>query len=97
MAACLDAPHTEQLIVKALRNSGALRVSLTAEDATQIIGQLALSPVTISDASIDWYGLGPISVTPIEQGKSIGSKLLHAALAALRNLKAVLLKSGSVY
>ena len=90
-AAFLDAPHTdhtEQFVVKALRDSGALTISLVAEDAAQIIGHVALSPVTISDGSNGWYGLGPISVSPNEQGKGIGSKLMYAALAELKILKA---------
>ena len=91
VAAFLDAPHTdhtEQFIVKALRDSGALALSLVAEDSAQIVGHVALSPITISDGSKDWYGLGPISVIPNEQGKGIGSKLMHAALAELKSLKA---------
>ena len=94
VAAFFDAPHTdhtEQLIVKALRDSGALTISLVAENSAQIVGHVALSPVTISNDSNDsngWYGLGPISVIPCEQGKGIGSKLMNAALAELKNLKA---------
>jgi putative acetyltransferase len=91
VAAFLDAPHTdhtEQYIVKALRNSGALTISLVAEDSNQIIGHVAVSPVTISDGSQDWYGLGPISVNPNEQGKGIGSKLMRAALEELKKIKA---------
>lgn len=103
VTAFLDAPHTdhtEQFIVKALRDSGALTVSLVAEDSDRIVGHVALSPVTISDGSKDWYGLGPISVTPNDQGKGIGSKLMHAGLAELKNLKAngcVLLGDTSYY
>jgi putative acetyltransferase len=91
VAAFLDAPHTdhtEQFIVKALRDSDALTISLVAEDSAQIFGHVALSPVTISDGSNDWYGLGPISVIPNEQGKGVGSKLMNAALAELKNIKA---------
>ena len=103
IAAFLDAPHTdhtEQFIVKALRDSGELTISLVAEDSAQIVGHVALSPVTISDGSTDWYGLGPISVRPNEQGKGIGSKLMHSALAELKCLKAngcVLLGDPSYY
>ena len=91
VAAFLEVPHadhTEQFIVKALRDSGALTISLVAEDLTQVVGHVALSPVTISDGSGGWYGLGPISVTPNQQGKGIGSKLMYAALAGLKNLNA---------
>lgn len=90
-AAFLQAPHTdhtEQFVVQALRNSGALAVSLVAEDMGNIVGHVAVSPVSISDASPGWYGLGPISVLPGEQGKRTGSQLMYAALAELETLNA---------
>ena len=91
VAAFLEAPHTghtEQFIVAALRNSKALTVSLVAENAGEIVGHVALSPVTISDGASHWYGLGPISVLPKEQGKGIGSLLMGKAIAELKGLKA---------
>jgi len=103
IAAFLDEPyadHTEQFIVKALRDAGALTISLVAEDSAQTVGHVAVSPVSISDGSIDWYGLGPISVIPNEQGKGIGSKLMNTAIAELKNLKAngcVLLGNPNYY
>ena len=54
---------TEQFIVRALRDAGALTVSLVAEIDGRVVGHIAFSPVTISDGSIGWYGLGPISVS----------------------------------
>lgn len=90
-AAFLNAPHTghtEQFIVKALRDAGMLSISLVAEQAGSIVGHVAISPVTISDGSDDWYGLGPISVAPQKQGKGIGSSLMKAALEELENLNA---------
>lgn len=86
-AAFLDAPHsshTEQFIVDALRAADALSVSLVAEDARGIVGHIALSPVTLSDGSAQWYGLGPISVAPAQQHQGIGSALMHAAIDALQ-------------
>lgn len=86
-AAFLNAPHTdhtEQFIVAALRAAGALSISLVAEEGGAIVGHVAVSPVTISDGSSDWYGLGPISVMPERQGEGIGTALMHAALDALR-------------
>lgn len=80
--------HTEQFIVDSLRDSGSLTVSLVAEHSSKIVGHVALSPVTISNGSNGWYGLGPISVVPTEQGKGIGSKLMHEALSELRNINA---------
>ncbi|MDH4584509.1 N-acetyltransferase [Pseudomonas sp. BN415] len=91
VAAFAQAPHssgTEQFIVNALRDAGQLSLSLVAEEAGQIVGHVALSPVSISSGSCDWYGLGPISVAPAHQGTGIGSQLMWAALAGLRELGA---------
>ncbi|WP_150599194.1 GNAT family N-acetyltransferase [Pandoraea fibrosis] len=90
-AAFLNAPHTahtEQFIVNALRRAGQLTVSLVAEDECVVVGHVAISPVTISDGSADWYGLGPISVAPDRQGEGIGSQLMRASLNALQCLGA---------
>ena len=54
--------HTEQFIIAALRAAKALTVSLVAEVDGRIVGHIAFSPVTISDGSRNWYGLGPVSV-----------------------------------
>jgi putative acetyltransferase len=86
-AAFLNAPHTahtEQFIVEALRKAGALTISLVAEQGGEVVGHVALSPVSISDGSTDWFGLGPVSVKPELQGKGIGSLLMQAALRLLR-------------
>lgn len=102
-AAFLNAPHTdhaEQFIVNALRNSGALAISLVAEDAGKVIGHVAVSRVSISDGSEGWFGLGPISVHPAAQRSGVGSKLMKKALAALKNINAngcVLLGDPSFY
>ena len=85
--AFLNAPHTdhtEQYIVTALRKAGVLSISMVAEDGGMLIGHVAISPVTISDGSVDWYGLGPISVIPIRQGQGVGSQLMDKALDALK-------------
>jgi len=90
-AAFLDAPHTdhtEQFVVDALRKSGMLSISLIAEDAGDIVGHVAVSPVSISDGVTSWYGLGPISVSPSVQGKGIGSALMEAAILNLKELNA---------
>lgn len=87
VAAFADAPHTEhneQFIVRALREAGALSLSLVAEEAGSLLGHVAVSPVTISGTSAHWFGLGPISVLPQYQGKGIGSQLMEAALTELK-------------
>ena len=80
--------HTEQFIVKALRAACALTISLVAEMGSNVVGHIAFSPVTISDGSPEWYGLGPISVAPARQRQGIGKALMHEGLARLRALGA---------
>jgi putative acetyltransferase len=75
---------TEQFIVNALRRAGALAVSLVAELDGNVIGHVAVSPVTVSDGTTGWYGLGPISVLPQHQRSGVGSTLMRAALQALQ-------------
>ena len=78
--------HNEQFIVRDLRAANHLSISLVAEDEVThtIIGDAAVSPVTISDGSEDWYGLGPISVLPNYQGRGVGSLLMNRALEDLQ-------------
>jgi putative hydrolases of HD superfamily len=86
-AAFRAAPHadyTEHRIVAALRASGQLTLSLLAEDASGLIGHVALSSLRISDGSVGWYGLGPVSVAPARQRASTGTALVQAALTLLR-------------
>jgi len=103
IAAFLDAPHTshtEQFIVKALRNAGALSISLVAELNSSVVGHVAVSPVSISDGASGWFGLGPVSVTPEHQGCGIGSRLMQEALVLLRKRNAagcVLLGAPAYY
>jgi putative acetyltransferase len=80
--------HTEQFIVEALRSSQALTVSLVAEMDGRVVGHIAFSPVTISDGSPHWYGLGPVSVLPAYQRMGIGKALIQAGLARLKDLDA---------
>lgn len=80
--------HTEQFIVNALRDSQQLTVSLVAEYEGQIVGHIAFSPVSISDGTTDWYGLGPVSVQPEFQNQGVGSQLIHTGLEKLKTLKA---------
>jgi putative acetyltransferase len=77
--------HTEEFIIESLRRSGALSVSLVAELDSHVVGHVAFSPVTISDGSQNWYGLGPVSVAPEFQRQGIGTALVKTGLDALRN------------
>jgi putative acetyltransferase len=80
-------PHsdqTEHLIIARLRAAGVLTLSLVAEQDGQVIGHAAFSPVTFSDGSAGWYGLGPIAVAPRHQGQGVGSALVQQGLELLR-------------
>ena len=86
-AAFASAPHTshtEQFIVKGLRDAGQLTLSLVAIADGNVIGHVALSPVSVSDGSSGWFGLGPISVLPEYQRCGVGSRLMREALGVLR-------------
>ncbi|PRA24918.1 GNAT family N-acetyltransferase [Pseudomonas poae] len=76
--------HTEHFIVDALRKAGQLTVSLVAVAGDQIVGHVAISPVSVSTGAEGWYGLGPLSVLPDWQGRGVGSALMKAALAELQ-------------
>lgn len=81
------APHadgTEHLIIDRLRAAGALTLSLVAEADGAVVGHVAFSPVSVSDGSAGWYGLGPISVDPARQGEGIGGALVRAGLEQLK-------------
>jgi len=80
--------HTEQFIINALRKADKLSISLVAEIEGEIVGHVAVSPVTISDGSNGWFGLGPISVSPEHQRKGIGTKLMEEAIAELKKIGA---------
>jgi len=80
--------HTEQFIIEALRAAKALTLSLVAEMEGRVIGHIAFSPVTLSDGTQDWYGLGPVSVLPEHQRKGIGKTLIEEGLAGLKSLNA---------
>lgn len=87
-ADCRHGDHTEQFIINALRKAGALTVSLVAELDGKIVGHIAFSPITISDGTAGWYGLGPISVSPQLQRRGIGTKLMNEGFAVLKSLGA---------
>ena len=79
-----DKQPCEQFIIEELRRSNALSLSLVAESNGKIVGHVAFSPVQISDGSLQWFGLGPIAVTPDLQRQGIGRGLIETGLAALR-------------
>lgn len=79
---------TEAAIITALRQAGALTLSLVAVEGEEVLGHVAFSPVTIGGADLGWYGLGPVSVRPDRQGRGIGSALIRAGLERLAQIGA---------
>ena len=80
--------HTEQFIIAALRAAKALTISLVAEVDGRVIGHIAFSPVTLSDDTRNWYGLGPVSVLPEYQRQGIGKALIQEGLSRLKDINA---------
>ena len=80
--------HTEQFIIESLRVAKALTLSLVAEVDGRVAGHIAFSPVTLSDGTEGWYGLGPVSVLPAYQRQGVGSALIREGLSRLRKLGA---------
>ncbi|QOZ31717.1 GNAT family N-acetyltransferase [Bradyrhizobium sp. CCBAU 53421] len=91
-AAFANAPYssgTEARIVEALRQAGALTLSLVAtSDDGEIFGHVAFSPVQINHSKGRWYGLGPVSVAPDRQRQRIGGALIGEGLIRLAALGA---------
>ena len=91
----------EAQIVDILRSDGDLSLSLVATNMDQaVIGHIAFSPVTISDGSKGWYGLGPVSVIPSGQNGGIGAMLVEDGLSRIRAMGArgcVLLGNPAYY
>ncbi len=88
-AAFEGAPHsdgTEGAIVDALRQAGALTLSLVAEREGEILGHVAFSPVRIGEQDIEWFGLGPVAVRPDRQRQGVGIRLIEAGLERIRAL-----------
>lgn len=80
--------QTEKFIIEALRTAGALKLSMVAELDGLVIGHIAFSPVSISDGTENWYGLGPISVLPELQRQGIGKALILEGLSRLKDMGA---------
>ena len=80
--------HTEQFIIEALRTARVLTVPLVAEADGRIVDHIAFSPVTISDGTQNWYGLGPVSVLPAYQRQCIGKALIREGLSRLKDMNA---------
>jgi putative acetyltransferase len=78
----------EARIPNSLRAAGVLTLSLVAEEAGEIIGQITFSPVMINGEAGQFYGLGPVAVSPARQFAGIGSALIREGLAQLEAMGA---------
>ncbi len=78
--------QTEHYIIRDLRAANALTLSLVTEIDGRIVGHIAFSPVTISDGTPNWFGLGPVSVLPDYQGCRIGMALVNRGLALMEDM-----------
>lgn len=76
----------EARLVDALRASGALRLSLVAVVAGELVGHIAFSPVTIEARERTWSGVGlaPMAVRATFRRRGIGGQLIAEGLKRLR-------------
>lgn len=87
-ATIAEADGDEAELVARLRDMGGLTISLVAEMAGEVVGHIAFSPAFINDQPGPWYQLAPVSVRPDLHGQGVGSALIVAGLARLRELGA---------
>jgi putative acetyltransferase len=73
-------------LVDALRDSGNALLSLVAEQDGEVVGHIMFSPMTINsdESSFACVCLSPLGVLPAHQRRGIGSRLVEAGLAELR-------------
>jgi len=79
---------SEAPIIEKLRRDGDLTLSLVAEIDNDLVGHIAFSPVTIGNMAAQWFGLGPVSAEPARQKQGIGSALINAGLAHIKEIGA---------
>ncbi|QDU91131.1 hypothetical protein Pla175_45500 [Pirellulimonas nuda] len=82
IAASFPTPGEAELVDR-LREAGRLRVSLAAEEGGQIVGHIAISPVT-TPSQATGAGLGPLAVAESHRRRGIGAALMGAGLDACR-------------
>jgi putative acetyltransferase len=69
-------------LVEALRGSGALCISLVAEDEGELVGYIALPRLRSPKFGL---ALAPLAVAAQQQGKGIGSRLIKEGLNRARD------------
>ncbi len=81
---------SEGRVIDALRDAGALTLSLVAEEGGHIIGQATFSPVMIDARAGPWFGLGPVAVLPQRKHQGTGSALIREGLRRIKEAGAEL-------
>ncbi len=78
-------------LVDALREDGAVVISLVAIDKSEIIGHILFTKVSLEGFDIPIIGIGPMAVLPEHQGKGVGTQLMKVGLeeCELKNYEAV--------
>jgi putative acetyltransferase len=88
-------------LVDALREATQPQLSLVAERDDEVVGHVFFSPVAIEGArdAPASAGLAPLAVTPVEQGRGIGSALVREGLSRCVGLgwRAVFLIGNPAY
>jgi len=79
----------EANIVDALRERGAVVLSMVATDNDKLVGHVLFTEAIVTDAHSPFraLGLGPMAVLPSYQRRGIGSSLLRGALDECRELE----------
>jgi putative acetyltransferase len=73
----------EGRIVDALRDNGAVTLSLVAADSGVVVGHIMFSPLSVGLAT--GAGLGPMAVAPSHQRQGIGTRLVQVGIERLRS------------
>lgn len=83
----------------ALREAGALLLSLVAEDEGEVVGHAAFTAAVSPNGESGWYVLGPIAVAPQRQRQGIGGHLINAGLQELaaRNARGCVVLGDTAY
>ncbi len=76
----------EARLVDCLRTACPEAISLVAVEEGIVVGHILFTPATIDGAGLGGMGLAPMAVLPGKQRSGIGSALVKAGLARLREM-----------
>ncbi len=77
----------EAKLVDRLRKEASPIISLVAEDDGKVVGHIMFSPATFSGhEDVKIMGLAPMAITPEQQNKGIGSKLVKIGLEQCKEM-----------